>query len=104
MNNGVPKESYVSRAIKYRKRFGELAIGVVANKLLDHVFDLILYPFVIYRYGIIVGGIVMTGLSFIAGLLSVWFYDWSKRDWLGIEAIKGMKEYHGDRKIGQLIS
>ena len=46
----------------------------------------------------------MTGLSFIACLLSVWFYDWSKRDWLGIEAIKSMKEYSGSRKLGRFIA
>lgn len=104
MNNGVPKENCTSSAIKYRKRFGELAIGLLANELMVRAFDLILYPFVIYRYGILLGGVVMTGLSFIVCLLSVWFYDWSKHDWLGIEAIKSMKEYTGDRKFFRLIA
>jgi len=104
MSDDGSKESYIAKVLKHRNRFGELAIGVVANKLIDHVFDWILYRFVIYRYGILLGGIVMIGLSFIACLLSVWFYDWAKRDWLGIEAIKSMKEYDGNRKIGQLVA
>lgn len=32
------------------------------------------------------------------------FYDWSKRDWLGIEAIKGMKDYDGIKPIGRIIA
>lgn len=38
----------------------------------------------------------MSILSFIACLLTLLFYDWSKRDWLGIEAIKELKHYEGD--------
>lgn len=104
MIDGVPTESYVAKVVKHRRRFGELAVGLLANHLIDNVFNYILYPFVIYHYGILGGGVVMTGFSFIACLLSVWFYDWSKRDWLGIEAIKSMKDYHGERKFGRLIA
>lgn len=32
------------------------------------------------------------------------FYDWSKRDWLCIEAIKSLKEYGGDEQVGRVTS
>ena len=32
------------------------------------------------------------------------FYDYSKRDWLGIEAIKSLKDYDGSKKIGRLTA
>lgn len=87
---------------KKRSRLVELAIGLTANQTIDYLFDYALYPFVIYRFGILWGGLVMMVLSFIACLLSVWFYDWSKCDWLGIEAIKSLKGYSGDKKLGRL--
>jgi hypothetical protein len=32
------------------------------------------------------------------------FYDWSKRDWLGIETVKTLKGYQGNRSIGRLTA
>lgn len=55
-------------------------------------FDYLLYPFVLYNYGLWKGGIVMIVLSIIVCLLTLYFYDYSKKDWLGIEAIKSIKE------------
>jgi len=88
----------------YGKRFTELSVGLITNKAIDSIFNYLLYPFVIYNFGIIKGGIVMTFLSFIACIGTMKFYDWSKRDWLGIEAIKDLKGYEGEKKIGRFTS
>ena len=32
------------------------------------------------------------------------FYDWSKRDWLGIEALKGMKGYEGKNRLVKFLA
>ncbi len=32
------------------------------------------------------------------------FYDWSKRDWLGIEAIKSLKDYSGASRSGRFMA
>ena len=46
----------------------------------------------------------MTFFAFIANIMTIKFYDWSKRDWLGIEAIKGLKTYNGNKMIGRFTS
>ncbi len=74
----------------------EVLVGYTGNWLMVQGFEFVLYPFVIYKLGLVYGGIVMSLLSFIVCLLTFWFYDWSKRDWLGIEAIKELKDYAGD--------
>ena len=105
MENVESKSTLFEKVISYRGRIAELAIGLTANKLLSTLaFDYFLYPFVIYKLGIVKGGIVMTILSFFACLLIIKFYDWCKRDWLGIEAIKGLREYSGNRKVGRITS
>ncbi|MCK7474450.1 MAG: hypothetical protein MZV49_14915 [Rhodopseudomonas palustris] len=58
-------------------------------------FDYALYPFVIYSFGILAGGLIMMVLSFAACQLTLWFYDWSKHDWLGIEAVKSPERLRG---------
>ena len=93
-----------AKALNYKGRVAELTIGLTANKFIVWAFDFFLYPFVIYRFGILKGGIAMTVLSFIACILTMKFYDWSKRDWLGIEAIKGLKEYNGELRAGRILS
>ena len=88
----------------WRSRFTELVTGITAFKLLNYLFDYALYPFVIYKLGIISGGLVMTVLAGTINILCLKFYDWSKRDWLGIEAIKGVKGYEGESRLLEFMS
>jgi len=90
--------------VTYKKRLAELFIGVSFISLSNFVFDYVLYPAVVYKFGVLIGGALMTLLSFVTCLLLLQFYDWAKRDWLGIEAIKNIKEYNGDKRIGQFTS
>lgn len=39
-----------------------------------------------------------------AQLLTIWFYDWSKKDWLGIEAIKELRAYDGTSRFGRFLA
>ena len=73
----------------------ELSMGHVATKIQEYLFDYLLYPFVIFTMGVIRGAVVMSLLSLVACFLMLRFYDWSKRDWLGIEALKSLKDYDG---------
>ena len=87
-----------------RGRISELAAGLAAMKLLNFSFDYLLYPFTIYQFGVLRGGLLMMVLSFVACLLLFRFYDWSRRDWLGIETIKTLKTYEGNRWIRRMTS
>jgi hypothetical protein len=87
-----------------RVRVAELAVGFATSYGINAAFDYLLYPFVIYKLGILKDGLVMTALACLVNILTLKFYDWSKRDWLGIEAVKGVKDYKGTSKIGQLTA
>ena len=90
--------------MKAATRIAELTIGISAKNLISYSFDYLLYPLVIYKLGLLKGGIVMIVLSLLACVILLKFYDWFKRDWLGIETIKGMKDYQGDSKIGRFTA
>lgn len=78
--------------MKLSQRLGELSIGHAVNVLQIYGFDYVLYPFAIWKLGLVRGGIVMSVLSLVVCLLTLCFYDWSKRDWLGIEAVKQLRD------------
>jgi hypothetical protein len=90
--------------MKAAARVAELAIGISAKNFISYSFDYLLYPFVVYRLGIIKGGAVMMSLSLLACIILLRFYDWSKRDWLGIEMSKGMKDYQGNSRLGRFAA
>lgn len=104
METKEPRHKLIERLQTYGGRSGELSIGLAAKYLGDRAFDYLLYPFVIFKLGILKGGIVMTFLSFLACIGTMKFYDWSKRDWLGIETIKDLKSYSGNRTIRRFSS
>ena len=76
-------------------RIATLGAGLGAFSGLTIAFDYLLYPFVIWRLGPLAGGALMTAASLLVCLALLRLYDWSKRDWLGIEAVKAAREYHG---------
>jgi hypothetical protein len=100
-----PQNQSASQIAPLKERLAILAIGIFVDTfIIDYLFDYVLYPFVIWKLGIILGGFVMMGLSAIACYLSFLFYDWSKKDWLGIETIKSLKNYNGVTKLGRMTS
>ncbi len=88
----------------WTKQIGILGIGLTVNQLLVWGFDYALYPFVIWRMGLIAGGLVMTVLSCVLCYSLLRFYDWSKKDWLGIEMIKGLKERDPKSWLGRVTA
>lgn len=89
---------------KLKKQLGILGVGLSANWAMVCAFDFILYPFVIYMYGVLLGGFVMMILSFLVCYATLLFYDWAKKDWIGIETLKGLKEYSSGGAVRQFIS
>lgn len=67
-------------------------VGLFGNFLFVKAFDYVLYPAVIYFYGVVLGSAVMTIVSFLVCWLTIIAYDWSKQDWILIETFKGIRE------------
>jgi hypothetical protein len=87
--------------------FKAMSIGYAFFIFANYLFDYILYPFVIFKTGLIYGGIIMTVLAILMCFLTLIVYDRIKRDWLGIEAIKEIEneiENKANTKIGKFIS
>lgn len=70
-----------------------LGIGLLGNWLITWTFDFILYPTILAIYGLVTGTLLMTVLSFIVCYITILFYDGTKKDWLGIETVKEIKNF-----------
>jgi hypothetical protein len=77
----------------YKKRIATIALGQTFNVCFDLAFNYPLYLYVIEKNGIIKGYAWLTIADFILCWMFLKFYDWLKRDWLGIEALKELGEY-----------
>ena len=90
-----------------RERAAVLGVGLLGGQAINWAFDYLLYPYVLWRFDLWYGCIIMTLLSALACYLMLLFYDWSKKDWLGIETIKDLKHGEGQRRflrcIGSLL-
>jgi hypothetical protein len=87
-----------------KSRFIGLAVGHTVNGVICYAFDYGLYPVMIFCLGLSRGFVVMAILSFIVCWLTMRFYDWSKRDWLGIESVKSLKNYDGASRSRRLLA
>jgi len=82
--------------IRWKERIGIMAVGHTFKQIEETVFDYVLYPAIIAWLGAVAGGLVMTALSASECYLFVLFYDWSKKDWLGLELLKKVRD--GEKK------
>jgi len=87
-----------------RKWLVDFALGATSVSVLVFLFDDILYPFAIWKLGLVWGGLMMASFSAILCFGALIFYDRVRRDLLGLEALKTLREYEGGRVWGKVFS
>ena len=75
-----------------RKRVGVLVLGHIGNFLMVYGYDFVVYPYLLVTFGLVVGWLYAVVGSIILCLGTLWFYDITKQDWLGIETIKLLRD------------
>ncbi len=75
------------------KRVGIIGVGVFTKWLISWSFDFLLYPLIIKLFGFFAGTGTMIILSFFACYAQILFYDKTKKDWVGIETLKEVKDF-----------
>lgn len=94
------EQTPADQPMRWKQRIGILAVGHTFKRAEELVFDFTLYPLVIALLGAIVGGLIMTAFSALVCYLYILFYDWSKRDWLGLELLRELRD--GEEKQGRV--
>lgn len=85
---------------RHKKRIGIIAIGYTGKHVEEFLFDWLLYGVVVVKclefwgpyYGSVAAFLIMSPLSALACYSYIRFYDWAKKDWLGLETIEELRE------------
>ena len=74
------------------QRIGIIGTGHSISFLVNNLFDYVLYVPVVAYFGPIKGCGIMIALSILINLILLKVYDWTGKDWLGLESLKKGKE------------
>ncbi len=77
----------------WKERIAIIGLGHTFGYIFDYGFNYAIYIPIVAVYGPIKGGVIMAILSVPVNYLFIKFYDWSKKDWFGIEAAKEAAEF-----------
>lgn len=87
------------QAIRWLQRIGILVLGLTANAAMVYGYDFVVYPYLIVTHGLLLGWTYAVIGSIVLCLGTLWFYDVTKQDWLGIEAIKLIRDEPANGRI-----
>jgi len=91
------------KIIRWGQRIGILALGLTTNAAMVYGYDFFVYPYLIATYGFWLGLFYAIPGSTVLCLLSLWFYNVTKQDWLGIETIKRLRDESAKGKIRKFL-
>jgi len=86
-------EKIVAFVATWKERIAIIGLGYTVGYIFDYGFNYAVYIPVVAIYGPIKGGVIMAILSVPVNYLFIKFYDWSKKDWFGIEVAKEAAEF-----------
>jgi len=92
-----------NHTIHWEKRIGILILGLIVNEIIVYGYDFIVYPYLLVTFGLLIGWLYAVIGSIILCLGTLWFYDLTKQDWLGIETIKGIRDEPATRGIRKFL-
>ena len=74
------------------RRVGVLVLGLSVNTATVIGYDWVVYPYFIWTFGVGPGFLLGIAGSIVLCLGSLWFYDLTREDWLGIETVKALRD------------
>lgn len=77
---------------RLHRRIGTLILGHIGNFAMVYGYDFIVYPYLLITFGLLLGWLYAVIGSIVLCLGTLWFYDVTRQDWLGIETIKLLRD------------
>jgi hypothetical protein len=78
--------------VRHKERIGIIGMGVFLYECFNYAYDFGFYPFAIFHWGIVNGGIIAVLGSLVQNAVMFWMYDRFKIDWLGAHALRHHQE------------
>lgn len=96
---------------RHKHKIGLIAVGHTAKKIEEHIVDWLIYGVVVTYctitwggfYGSLAAFAIMTPVTAALCYLYIRLYDWAGIDWLGLEALKELREENGSGFFAKII-
>lgn len=92
-----------NRPIRWKERIGILILGLAGNAVMVYGYNFLVYPWLMGHFGFVMGWFYAVLGSIILCLATLWFYDVTKQDWLGIETIKLIRDKPPSDRMGKFF-
>ena len=74
------------------RRLGLWVTGIGSYYIFTWVYDYLIISALLLYFGVLKGGIIAMIVSMFLDFFTLKFYDWLKKDWLALEAIKELND------------
>ncbi|MFO1434975.1 MAG: hypothetical protein U1F34_00850 [Gammaproteobacteria bacterium] len=100
----APVQSSVAAVPNAVSRLAWMGSGHLLYGLFNHFFDFVLYPFVVYRLGVVVGGTAMTLASLAQCAVTLIAYQRMGIDWVGGSLIDDIAKSYSNARLGRVLA
>lgn len=85
-----------------KEKIGILGASWTFDRIYNWFFEYIVCPIIIGYFGLLIGGGIMILVSVVLSVAALIIYDRLKIDWLGIEAIKSLRDENQTNRWAKL--
>jgi len=89
---------------RHHRKIGEIASGIVLWESFNFVFDFGFYPFSLFYWGLVEGGIIAVAVCTIINAFVFWLYEYMTVDWLGAHALRELEDEENKSALGKLAT
>lgn len=83
----IPDTLAVGWFKQHRLRLAHIGLGHLVYATVNWFFDNVLYIFVVYQFGLLVGGAIMTTVSLVLSAATLLVYEKMRIDWVGVGSL-----------------
>jgi hypothetical protein len=100
----MPVRNSVDQMPNVGRRLALVGGGHLVYGSFNHVFDYVLYPFVVYTHGVMTGGALMTLASLLQCALTLIVYQRMEIDWVGAGLVNDLAQTYPNTGVGRLLT
>jgi len=81
-----------------------IGTGLFLWESLNYAYDFVFYPFALAYWGLVRGGALVVGISFVVNAFVFWLYEYMRVDWLGAHALRELEDKENKTNIEKLAT
>ena len=97
-------DSITSFFRRHHRRIQEIGTGIFLWEGFTFIYDFIFYPFALAYWGLVKGGVIAVGFTFVINAFVFWLYEYMRVDWLGAHALRELEQEENRSNFAKLAT